>query len=78
MVKELQTIDMENVKLYMNIGTIIWLISLAVWFWSYKTELDLFMKQDKASTTDFAVLKTDVSYIKSELWTIRALLEKKG
>lgn len=78
MVKELQTIDMENVKLYMNIGTIIWLISLAVWFWSYKTELDLFMKQDKVSTTDFAVLKTDVSYIKSELWTIRALLEKKG
>lgn len=78
MVKELQTIDMENVKLYMNIGTIIWLIGLAVWFWSYKTELDLFMKQDKVSTTDFAVLKTDVTYIKSELWAIRALLEKKG
>ena len=63
MVKELQNLDLDRMRLYISMGTLV-----TVWYFaSRKTEVDIIMKQEKVSTTDFAVLKTDVTYIKSEL-----------
>ena len=78
MVKSIQDIDLDRMRFYVSMGTLVTVLWAVWYFASWKTEVDIIMKQDKVSTTDFAVLKTDVSYIKSELWTIRALLEKKG
>lgn len=78
MVKELQNLDLDRMRLYISMGTLVTVLGAVWYFASWKTEVDIVMKQEKVSTTDFAVLKTDVTYIKSELWTIRALLEKKG
>lgn len=74
MVKELQGIDLDKMRLYMNIWTLLILLSSVSYFVSWKTEVDIVMKQDKVSTTDFAVLKNDVAYIKE---SVKLLLEKK-
>lgn len=74
MVKELQGIDLDKMRLYMNIWTLLILLSSVAYFVSWKTEVDIVMKQDKVSTTDFAVLKNDVAYIKE---SVKLLLEKK-
>jgi ABC-type nickel/cobalt efflux system permease component RcnA len=82
MVKELQSIDVESVKLYMNIGSIVSIIGLAVWFASWKTELDLFMKSEKVSPSTVSSMQTDISYIKEDMkfvkTTLQQLVEKKG
>lgn len=75
MVKELQNIDLDKMRLYISMGTLITVLGAVWYFASWKTEVDLIIKSDKVSTTEFAVLVNDVAYIKD---TVKLLLEKKG
>lgn len=76
MVKEtLQSIDVDKMRLYISMSTLITVLGAVWYFASWKTEVDLIIKSDKVSPTDFAILKTDVAYIKD---SIKILLEKKG
>ena len=75
MVKDvINSIDLDRMRLYISMGTLVTVLGAVWYFASWKTEVDLIIKSEKVSPTDFAVLKTDVAYIKE---SVRLLLEKK-
>lgn len=74
MVQQLQSINLDKMRLYISMGTLVTVLGAVWYFASWKTEVDLIIRQEKVSTTDFAVLRNDVSYIKD---TVKLLLEKK-
>ena len=74
MVKELQSLDLDKMRLYVSMGTLITVLGAVWYFSSWKTEVDLIIRQERVSPSDFAVVKNDVSYIKE---SVRTLLEKK-
>ena len=74
MVKELQSINLDKMRFYISMGTLVTVLGAVWYFASWKTEVDIIIKWDKVSPTDFAVLKNDVAYIKD---SVKLLLEKK-
>lgn len=75
MTKETVTLYMDKIRFWVSLATLWWLVTTVAWIASWKTEVDLALRSDKVSPTDFAVLKNDVAYIKD---TVKLLLEKKG
>lgn len=74
MVKELQSINLDKMRLYISMWTLVTVLGAVWYFASWKTEVDLIIRQEKVSTTDFAVLRNDVAYIKD---SVKLILEKK-
>lgn len=76
MTKETVTLYMDKIRFWVSLATLWWLVTTVAWIASWKTEVDIALKWDKVSTTDFVKLVENVNNLTNRFSSMENKMDK--